>query len=221
MQATLDQNGKTSQRKVCAPLISSICVDIRPKLLRLTNFATINLEETNGEATRPTPRRCEVFAIFSCKSAPHRTRICTCQRADDCGCCLPPNTRIREDFAVQARNARIGTIRGLERDWVADVPCYYNHHRPDNVDVVVTVVVVVDSAGGGDGDALIVFASVFQKHILIMPFCYTVAQRQTHFKTRVDAPKHPERKYESTAKFTVPIANLDYSTFYFAILIVR
>lgn len=70
-----------------------------------------------------------IFAIFSCKSAPHRTRICTCQRVDGCECCLPPNTRIREGFVVQARNARIGTIRGLERDWAADVPCYCNHHR--------------------------------------------------------------------------------------------
>ncbi|EGI61702.1 hypothetical protein G5I_10034 [Acromyrmex echinatior] len=313
MQAILDQNRKTSQRKVCA-LISSVCIDIRPKLLRLTDFATVNLEETNGEATRkhdfpticfpsgreaiksfkgmvvcfmiprqiplqafanidrrdavcateraativqgpaqeavesldghryafvngyetnyivgdtgnrgaknificsehrrekrmsdpPTPRRCDVFAIFSCKSAPHRTRICTCQRADDCGCCLPPNTHIREDFAVQARNARIETIRGLERDWAADVPCCYNHRRsdPDNVDVVVTVV-VVDSGDGGDGEEFAVFAFVFRKHIPIMPFCYTAAQRQTHFRTRVDAPKHPEPKYEPTAKFMV------------------
>ncbi|KYM79669.1 hypothetical protein ALC53_09892, partial [Atta colombica] len=284
--------------EVCAPLILSVCIDIRPKLLRLTDFATINLEETkqhekydfptvcfpsgrkaiidqrnavcaterativqdpaqeaaksldghryafvNSYETnyivgdtgnifimfrapkkkktnvRSTPRRCDVFAIFSCKSAPHRTRICTCQRADDCGCCLPPNTRTREDFAVQARNARIGTIRGPEWDWVVDVPCYYNHRRPDNVDVVVTIV-VVDSGGGGDGDAkdiLAVFTSVFRKHIPIMPFCYTAAQRQTHFRTRVDAPKHSEQKYEPTAKFMISIANLDYSTFYFAI----
>ena len=65
-------------------------------------------------------------------------------------------------------------------------------------------------------DILAVFASAFRKHIPIMPFCYT-AQRQTHFRIRVDAPKHSEQKYEPTAKFMIPIANLDYSTFYFAI----
>ncbi|KYM97192.1 hypothetical protein ALC62_12138, partial [Cyphomyrmex costatus] len=227
-------NGKISQRKVCVPLISSTCIDIRSKLLRLTDFATVNLEETNDEPTRKyferltdgdvvcateraativqglaqeaaegldgrryafvngyetnyivdgmsnrcgeyfykfehrrekqtserrlMPRR-PIFAIVLCKSAPHRTHIYTCQRVDGCGCCLPPNTRIREGSVGQARNARIGTIGGLERDWAADVSCYCNH-RPDNVDVVAVVVavVVVDSGGGGDGDAFGTFA---------------------------------------------------------------
>jgi len=72
----------------------------------------------------------DVFPIFSsCKLAPRRTRICTCQRVDGCGYCSPLNTHIHEGFAVQARNAHIGTRWGLKRDWAADVPCYCIHRR--------------------------------------------------------------------------------------------
>ncbi|KYN10330.1 DNA replication licensing factor Mcm6 [Trachymyrmex cornetzi] len=83
MQATLDQNRKTSQRKVCAPLISSVCIDIRPKLLRLIDFATVNLEETNGEATRKLKSMIVCFMISwqtSLRTIDRRDAVCATER---------------------------------------------------------------------------------------------------------------------------------------------